>query len=587
MGQDITKYLERLDLTGFEKIISKRRSMINAAGAGLPQSEYNANRVARALHPRVQYLAITAIKEHAGNAKSYILEPAPGTETKSLAYFRAGQYLSVKLKIGESFITRPYSLSSAPAEALKGRYVLTIKRHEDGFASNFIFDHWQVGTVIEASAPLGEFVYEPLRDAPNIVGLAGGSGVTPFYALAQAIADGTEEATLTLLYGSRRADEILLKEELEDLAASCDKIKVVHVLSDDPGAEGYEHGFITADLIKKYAPAADYSIFVCGPADMYKFLDQEIARLGLPRRRVRHEMFGEYKDPGKDHAFPAAAAGKTFRLRVDMHGQSKIIPAKSGESILVAMERAGIAAPSQCRSGQCGFCRSRLVSGSYYIPEGLDYRRMADIKSGYIHPCCTFATSDAHIRVASDAGEIKRGTMEQRKRSVGLIMTLIMSTVMGVVATLLARHGMPPQALATAPPVAAMMISSILLSLAVGLIIWLTIPSPRWGGALAAKAKAIPGSFKFTALNCLPISFVNSFIISIVVSFINVSRSHAQIPAAMAPPLGLMWFGSWIKLFPVLLVVAYVMAMLVSPLVVKWVRLPAGPPKTAMLKHTG
>ena len=57
--------------------------------------------------------------------------------------------------------------------------MLTIKRQEDGFASNFIFDNWQVGTVIEASAPLGEFVYEPLRDAPNIVGLAGGSGVTP------------------------------------------------------------------------------------------------------------------------------------------------------------------------------------------------------------------------------------------------------------------------------------------------------------------------------------------------------------------------------------------------------------------------
>ena len=53
-----------------------------------------------------------------------------------------------------------------------------------------------------------------------------------------------------MLYGSRRADEILLKEELEALAASCDKVKVVHVLSDDPGAEGYEHGFITAELIK-------------------------------------------------------------------------------------------------------------------------------------------------------------------------------------------------------------------------------------------------------------------------------------------------------------------------------------------------
>lgn len=579
MSKDITTYLECLDIKRFEEIVPRRRSIINAAENSLPQSEFNANRVARALHPKVQHLVISEIQEQAGNAKSYILEPAPGTETKSLAYFRAGQYLSVKLRIGQSFITRPYSISSAPAQALKGRYTLTIKRMDDGFASNYIFDNWQVGTVIEASAPQGEFVFEPLRDARNIVGLAGGSGITPFYSMAQAIADGTEDATLTLLYGSRRHDEILLKEELEALAASCDRIKVVHVLSDDPDAEGYEKGFLTAELIKKYAPDNDFSIFVCGPGDMYRFLEKELAKLGLLQRRIRYELSGDCRNPENDQDFPRAAIGKTFRLRVDMWGKRKDVQAKSGESILVAMERAGISVPSRCRSGECGFCRSRLVSGSFYIPKGLDYRRMADAKSGYIHPCCTFPTSDLHIRVASDEGEIRRGTIKQRRRKVGLIMTLIMSTVMGIVATLYARSGMPAQALASAPPAAVMMISSVLMSLTVGLIIWLTIPSSKWGGMLAAKAKAGPGSFKFTALNCLPISFVNSFIISIVVSFINVSRSHAQIPAAVAPPLGLMWFGSWIKMFPALLVLAYVIAMLVSPLIVRWMKMPQGPPK--------
>lgn len=577
--KDITSYLECLDIKNFEGIVPRRRSVINAAGGSLPQSEFNANLVAQALHPKVQHLVISAIIEQAGNAKSYILEPASGTKTKSPAYFRAGQYLSVKLKIGESFITRPYSISSAPSEALNGRYTLTIKRVDDGFASNFIFDNWKVGTVIEASAPEGEFVFEPLRDARNIVGLAGGSGVTPFYSLAQAIADGTEETTLTLLYGSRRHDEILLKKELEDLVASCDRVKVVHVLSDDPQAEGYEKGFITAELIKKYAPDGDFSVFICGPTSMYRFLKKELIQLELPERRLRYEMFGDYKNPENDQDFPTAAIDKSFRLQVDMQGKRKTIQAKSGESILVAMERAGIAAPSRCRGGECGYCRSRLVSGSFYIPDALDYRRMADAKLGYIHPCCTFATSDLHIRVASDESEIKRGTMQQRRRLVGLIMTLMMSTFMGIVATLFARSGMPPQVLASSPPVGIMMISSILMSLTVGIIIWLTIPSSKWGAMLAAKAEASPGSIKFTALNCLPISFFNSLIIGIVVSFINISRSHTQIPAAVAPPLGLMWFSSWIKMFPVLLVVAYLIALLVSPLIVRWVKMPQGPPK--------
>jgi hypothetical protein len=204
---------------------------------------------------------------------------------------------------------------------------------------------------------------------------------------------------------------------------------------------------------------------------------------------------------------------------------------------------------------------------------------MADAKHGYIHPCRTFATGDLQIRVASDESEIKRGTMQQRRRLVGLIMTLIMSTFMGMGATLFARSAMPPQMLASAPPAAIMMMSSVLMSVTVGVIIWLTIPSSKWGAMLAAKAQADPGSIKYSALNCLPISFFNSLIIGIVVSFINVSRSHAQIPAAVAPPLGLMWFGSWVKMFPVLLVVAYVVAMLVSPLIVRWVKMPQGPPK--------
>lgn len=577
MSGDVTQYLERLEIAKFDELIPKRRRVIEAASAELPASDYNANRVARALHPLVQHLVITEIREHAGKARSLVLKAAPGTATRDLAYFRAGQYLSVVLRIGDSSLSRPYTISSTPAEALAGSYTITIKRAEDGFASNFIFDNWRVGTLVEASAPLGEFVYEPLRDAARIVGLAGGSGITPFYSLARAIADGTEDASLTLLYGSRKRDEILFKDELDAIASSCDRVKVIHVLSDDAEAGGFERGFLSAELIAKYAPASDYSLFVCGPAQMYRFLGPEIQKLRLPKRRVRYELFGDYKHPDKDKEYPAEAVGKTFKLRVDIRGVKKIIPAKSGESLLVAMERAGLAVPSLCRSGECGFCRSRLVKGSVYIPVDMDYRRLADVEYGYVHPCCTFPTSDAHIRVAGDEGEIRRGTMKRRLNSVRLIMTAFMSLAMGMVASVFARMGMPPQALASAPPLPVMMISGVAMSLIVGLLVWLTIPSAAWGRALVAKAKAAPGSFKASALNCLPISLVNGIVISAVVSFINISRSHAQIPPEFAPPLAIMWSSSWIRMLPAMLVLAYATALLISPFVARWVKLPVRP----------
>ena len=61
------------------------------------------------------------------------------------------------------------------------------------------------------------------------------------------------------------------------------------------------------------------------------------------------------------------------------------------------MEQAGIKAPSRCRSGQCGWCHSRLVSGEVFIPDEADGRREADKKFGWIHPCCTYPLSDIEL----------------------------------------------------------------------------------------------------------------------------------------------------------------------------------------------
>ena len=66
------------------------------------------------------------------------------------------------------------------------------------------------------------------------------------------------------------------------------------------------------------------------------------------------------------------------------------------------LERAGIKAPSKCRSGECGWCRSRVTSGEVFIPEETDSRRWADKQCGEIHPCTSFALSDITIIVPGE-----------------------------------------------------------------------------------------------------------------------------------------------------------------------------------------
>ena len=350
--------LWKLNPMDFTKMTPTRQAKIDAAPATPvpPTDSYKPNQLANALHPKVQYLKVARIVDRGSDAKSYYLAPDAGKGTNALAWFSAGQYLSIELTIGSMKLTRPYSLASSPREALAGEYMLTIKRVEGGLASQYILDNWQVGTEVTASEPLGVFTYEPLRDAKTIIGVAGGSGITPFRSLARAIADGDEDAEMILLYGSRTLDDAIFQEEFKELEQACPKFKLVNVLSHET-REDCENGFITAGLIRKYAPEGDYSIFLCGPQAMYNFVDKEIETLGLRRKFIRHELFGEYFGPAKEPDYPANVAPE-YQVTVRIAGSEQTITASSDESILRSLERSGIAAPAHCRSGECGWCHS-------------------------------------------------------------------------------------------------------------------------------------------------------------------------------------------------------------------------------------
>ncbi len=378
-----------LDMLHFKKMVPRRRAILQAGSLEPITAVYGVNRLARSLHPKQQRAVISEIIPRK-DANTYVLK------ADKLAYFRAGQYVSVKLRIGDTVTARPYTLAASPALALDGQYQITVKKAPDGFVSEYILEHWKVGTEVTLSGPEGPFSYEPIRDEAEIVGLAGGSGITPFMAMANAILDGTEDFRLTLLYGSRKQEDILYADELAKICSLTDKVRVIHVLSEEE-AEGYEHGFIGADLIQQYAPER-YTLYICGPRAMHDFLAGELPKLGLDQKHIRRECVPA---PGSPEYFKNynGDPSKVYTLSLQMHGEKKELPLRADETVLTAIERAGIAAPSRCRSGECGWCRSRLISGDVFIPESMDGRRLADDDAGYIHPCSTWALSDLELEI--------------------------------------------------------------------------------------------------------------------------------------------------------------------------------------------
>jgi len=386
----------KLDMLKFKNITKVRENEIQASPATPLPKVLTTNEKAKKHHPAKQDVVIADIRQNGADAKTIVFKTTDGSR---LALYRAGQYVSVSVPIGDTVTTRSYPLCSSPELAKKGEYHITVKRDDAGFVSPYIQDNWKVGQAVTISGPQGHLYYEPLRDAKKVIALAGGSGITPFMGMAYAIRDGHEDFDLTILFGSRTAEGIVYKKELDEVCAACDKVHVVHVLSDEE-KEGYEHGFITAELIKKYAGEGEYSIFMCGPQAMYNFLDGEIAKLGLRRKFVRREMFGAIKDPWNQPGYPAEAKGKKFKLKVIKYNDEFEVEALADEPLLVAIERAGISAPSRCRSGECGWCRSKLVSGKVFIPEKTDGRRAADVDYNYVHPCASFPLSDIVIEVS-------------------------------------------------------------------------------------------------------------------------------------------------------------------------------------------
>ncbi len=381
------------DVSGASKVTARREELFKEASPILNQDD-PISKVARELHPGKLDVVISKVEDVSPTARKFTFKPVEGF----LPIFQAGQYLVLDLHIGKTITSRPYSICSAPYEARGDKPIVAItvrKGREDGFASNYIYENLKEGDKMKIYLPLGHFLYEELRDSKDIVAIGGGSGITPFVSMAKEVQHGSLDINLTILYGSVHEDDIILKKELESI--KCPHVKIVNVISGDPSYKG-EKGFINRDIIKKYS-SKDSSYFVCGPLPMYQFIVKELEALKVPERRIRMEVFGAPKDISKAEGYPLSEIDKTFKIKVIRGIQEDVISGKASESIAVSLERAGIVIQTHCRSGECGFCRSKLLEGHIFVPKQGDGRRAGDKEFNYFHACSSYPLSDLTIKI--------------------------------------------------------------------------------------------------------------------------------------------------------------------------------------------
>jgi cytochrome-b5 reductase len=198
-----------------------------------------------------------------------------------------GQHISLAAtpKGAEKEIVRSYTPISSDED--KGYVDFMIKAYPQGNISAHMTT-LKLGDKMKMRGPKGAMVYSP-NMCKHIGMIAGGTGITPMLQVIRAINRGRplDNTKVDLIFANVNPDDILLKEDLDKLAAEDKNFNVYYVLNNPP--EGWKGGvgFVTPDMIKEKlpAPGPDMKICICGPPPMVSAMKKATESLGYEKAR--------------------------------------------------------------------------------------------------------------------------------------------------------------------------------------------------------------------------------------------------------------------------------------------------------------
>ncbi|MCP4750926.1 MAG: 2Fe-2S iron-sulfur cluster binding domain-containing protein [Proteobacteria bacterium] len=360
-------------------------------GVDYAAEDDSVERCLKLLHPKKLKLRVSDIVEETPSTSTLRLV----SQDHYLPPFQAGQYVALSVETGGIRTSRPYSISSPPNQT--AYYDITVRRVEGGLVSNYLLDQVKRGDTLESSGPGGHFHHNPLFHDDVMVCLAGGSGITPFMSMIRGIVEGGLDRTVHLFYGNKSLDDAIFHQTLIELSRRFENIRYYPVVEEPPAGYEGDVGLITARLIReRLQDPTQKTFYLCGPQAMYDFCTAELKTLDIPGRKIRKEVFGAPLDIRDSPGWPSEV-GKDDLFSVAIK-DGDTMKAKAGESLTTALEKAGLAIPSLCRSGECSLCRVKILSGRVFQPAGASLRK-ADRKYGYVHSCVSYPLEDLEIMI--------------------------------------------------------------------------------------------------------------------------------------------------------------------------------------------
>jgi ferredoxin-NADP reductase/predicted pyridoxine 5'-phosphate oxidase superfamily flavin-nucleotide-binding protein len=277
-------------------------------------------------------LVISGIRQLTPQVRAFELRHPAGADLPVVA---AGSHINVPVTLKNGQVSvRNYSIASNPAR--RDIYEIAVLRQDDGDGgSSFVHQHYQLGMMLHCGLPQNDFLLVD-SDAPTVL-IAGGIGITPIKAMAQMLK--AQSKAFHLHYAARSRRDMAYGDRLQrDLAG-----QITMYFQDEDQVLDIEH------VLKMAANTSP--VYVCGPTGLISAVQDIAKQLQIATERIHFERF------------TSAPHGENTAFEVVLRRSQRIIPIAADQSVLAAMQAAGIDTLSDCGVGNCGTCAVKVLSG--------------------------------------------------------------------------------------------------------------------------------------------------------------------------------------------------------------------------------
>jgi len=316
-------------------------------------------------------------------------------ELRDVFGFTQGQYLTLRKEIDGHDLRRSYSICAGVDD---GELRVGVRKVKGGTFSNWINEKLQPGDTINVMAPQGRF-FVPIEPESrrHHVGIVGGSGITPILSIMKTVLAREPHSRFTLIYGNRKLQSTMFKEELEDLKNKyMSRLVLHHVFSGEPTDAPLNMGRMSRDKLAEFlntvVPAGSIDhVYICGPFQMNDEAEAALLATGVPEDRIHIERFGVALPEGSPvgavihEARPGdAELAKIVIIRDGL--QREIEFRKDQPSILDCASASGLEVPFSCTSGVCGTCRAKVVEGKVRMERNFALEKY-EVEAGFVLTC--------------------------------------------------------------------------------------------------------------------------------------------------------------------------------------------------------